>query len=179
MQAAVRPFLDALRYRFAVEAQLLLSAGFMSTSGRLASASRAALVLALCAGCDGESNGRQASAPIGSEGRATAEQGATFDRQAPGSANQVPSLEGRSGTLGYRTGCLFLDVGDGEDIGLAVPAEVTFDGRRMIGKLGTPQGKPIVREIGELVNVSGRLIENRGGGRYSCDTQWVLIADQF
>jgi hypothetical protein len=102
-----------------------------------------------------------------------------LDRQAPGSANQVPALEGTPGTLRYRQGCLFLDVGAGEAIGLVVPAEASFDGKRLIGRLKSPDGGPIVREVGQFVNFGGRVIENPGDGRYSCDTKRVLIADYF
>jgi hypothetical protein len=46
-----------------------------------------------------------------------------------------------------------------------VPAEVTFDGRRMIGKLTAPDGRPIVREIGQFMSFSGRVIDNPRNGR--------------
>jgi hypothetical protein len=150
----------------------------MSTERRLAAAC-AALILTLCAGCDRAPRGR-APAPANSSTSAAPEPGElALDRQAPGSANQVPALEGTPGTLRYRPGCLFLDVGGGAEIGLVVPAEATFDGRRLIGKLPTPDGKPIVREIGQFVSFSGPVIENATDGRYSCDTRRVLITDYF
>jgi hypothetical protein len=91
----------------------------------------------------------------------------------------VPALEGTAGTLGYRPGCLFLDVGSGDEIGLVVPAEASFDGKRLIGKLRTPEGKGIVREIGAFMSFSGPVIENPRDGRYSCDTGRLLITDLF
>ncbi|HEU0045151.1 hypothetical protein [Sphingomonas sp.] len=151
----------------------------MRTRRRLAAAPWAALILTLCAGCDGAPRG-QAAAPETSPATSAAERRElAFDRQAPGSANQVPALEGTPGTLRYRPGCLFLDVGGGAEIGLVVPAEVTFDGRRLIGKLPTPDGKPRVREIGQFISFSGPVIRNPGDGRYSCDTRQMLIADYF
>jgi hypothetical protein len=151
----------------------------MSSACRLASARWAAPILALCAGCDG-ATGRQDGTSADSSGRPAAEHKEfAFDRQAPGRANQVPTLEGTAGTLRYRPGCLFLDAGGGEEIGLVVPADVTFDGRRMIGRLTTPDGQPIVGEIGRFISVSGPVIETPGDGRYSCDTGRVLIADDF
>lgn len=141
----------------------------MSPACRLASAPFAALILALCGGCDG--------LPRGEDGPPASAPG--FDRQAPGSANRVPALEGTPGTLRYRPGCLFLDVGGGDEIGLVVPAHASFDGRRLTGQVTTPDGKPIVREIGQFMSFTGPVIENPGNGRYSCDTRRVLIADYF
>lgn len=105
--------------------------------------------------------------------------GPRIDRQAPGTANQVPYLEGTSGRLRYRPGCLLLDAGGGDEIGLVIPADVSFDGKRMIGKVTTPEGEQIVRQIGQSVSLSGAVIENPQDGRYSCDTKLVLIADYF
>ncbi|HEX8512340.1 MAG TPA: hypothetical protein VF688_04465 [Allosphingosinicella sp.] len=102
-----------------------------------------------------------------------------FDRQAPGRTNQVPALEGTPGTLRYRPGCLFLDVEGGDEIGLVVPAEATFDGRRLTGRVATPDGKPLVREIGQFTSFTGPVIENPGDGRYSCNTGKLLITDYF
>jgi hypothetical protein len=102
-----------------------------------------------------------------------------FDRQAPGSENHVPILKGTGGTLRYRPGCLFIDAGNGDETGLVVPAYVTFDGKRMMGKVTKPDGEPIVREVGRFANLSGRVIENPRDGRYSCDTKKLLIADSF
>ncbi|HEX8626363.1 MAG TPA: hypothetical protein VF782_14975 [Allosphingosinicella sp.] len=139
----------------------------------------AALILALCAGCDGVPQGQSGTSPNSSATPAAARQELAFDRQAPGSANQVPALEGTAGTLRYRPGCLFLDVGGGDEIGLVVPAEAAFDGKRLIGKLPTPDGKPIVREIGRSTSFGGPVIENPRDGRYSCDTGRLLITDLF
>ena len=132
-----------------------------------------------CAGCDGGSREQRAIPANSAEARSARQQVFRLDRQAAGSANQVPALEGISGTLGYRPGCLYLDLGAGKQIGLVVPQEVSFDGRQVIGNLGTPQGKPVARQVGQLVSVSGRVIENPGDGSYSCDTEQILIADQF
>jgi hypothetical protein len=151
----------------------------MSSSCRLVSAPWAALILALCAGCDGAPLGQGATSADNSATPAPVRRELAFDRQAPGSANQVPALEGTAGTLRYRPGCLFLDAGGGDEIGLVVPAEVAFDGRRLIGKLPTPDGKPIAREIGQFMSFSGPVIENPKDRRYSCDTKRVLIADYF
>lgn len=149
----------------------------MSTACRFASAPWAAFVLMLCAGCDGGPRG----APSENDSGGPATKGKVFnlDRQAPGSANQVPALEGTPGTLRYRPGCLFLDVGAGEAIGLVVPGEASFDGKRLIGRLRSPDGRPIVREIGRFMSFGGPVIENPGDGRYSCDTKRVLITDYF
>ncbi|HYG48134.1 MAG TPA: hypothetical protein VD846_09350 [Allosphingosinicella sp.] len=133
----------------------------MSREYRLAAPPGAALILALCASCDG------------------APKELAFDRQAPGGANQVPALESTPGTLRYRPGCLFLDAGGGDEIGLVVPAEAAFDGRRLYGKLTTPEGEPVVREVGRFVSFSGRVINNPGDGRYGCDTRKMLITDYF
>ena len=149
----------------------------MSTARRLACAPWAALILSLCAGCDGPPRGAHPGNDSGDP--ATKGQRFELDRQAPGSANQVPALEGTPGTLRYRPGCLFLDVGAGEAIGLVVPSEATFDGRRLIGRLKSTDGKPIVREIGQFMSFGGPVIENPGNGRYSCDTKRVLVADYF
>ena len=146
---------------------------------RLASARWGALILTLGAGCDGSPRGRGASAADSSETPAAVRRESVFDRQAPGGANQVPALEGTPGTLRYRPGCLYLDVGGGGEIGLVVPAEATFDGRRLAGRLTSPDGKPIIREVGRFMSFSGPVIENPGDGRYSCDTRRVLIADDF
>jgi hypothetical protein len=145
----------------------------------LASAPCALLILALCAGCDGAPRKQSTTSAHRSPTPDAVPQEFAFDRQAPGSANKVPTLEGTAGTLRYRSGCLFLDAGSGNEIGLVVPAGVTFDGRRMIGKLTTPGGRPIIKEIGQLVSLSGPLMENPPDGRYGCDTKMVLIADQF
>jgi hypothetical protein len=102
-----------------------------------------------------------------------------FDRQAPGSENRAPVLKGTGGTLRYRPGCLFIDAGNGDETGLVIPAYVTFDGKRMMGKVTKLDGEPIVREIGQFVNFTGRVIQNPEDGRYSCDTKKVLIADAF
>lgn len=91
----------------------------------------------------------------------------------------MPALEGTPGTLRYRPGCLFLDAGGGEEIGLVVPAEATFDGRRVTGRLKAPDGQPIVREVGQFVSFSGPVIDNPRDGRYTCGTERVLIADYF
>lgn len=144
----------------------------MSCAFRLAPARGAALILALCTGCDRAPQGR--SATSGAAPRELA-----FDRQAPGSANRVPALGGTPGRLGYRPGCLFLVVEAEDEIGLVLPAEVTFDGKRVTGRLPTPDGQPIAREIGQLMSFSGSVIANPGDGRYSCDTRRVLIADYF
>ncbi|HEX9965321.1 MAG TPA: hypothetical protein VGB04_10110 [Allosphingosinicella sp.] len=144
----------------------------MSIARRLAHALRAALIPALCAGCDGVPR-RQGAAPAEAPG------GPAFDRQAPGSASQVPALEGTAGTLRYRPGCLFLDVGGGDEIGLVVPAETSFDGRRLVGRLINPDRRPIVREVGRFTSFTGPVIENPSDGRYSCDTRRMLIADFF
>lgn len=149
----------------------------MSVAFRLASTPWVALTLALCAGCDGPPRGGPSQNSSGAP--AATERGSAFDRQEPGKANQVPALEGTAGTLRYRPGCLFLDVGGGDEIGLVLPAEATFDGRRLIGRLPTPDGKPIVREIGKVMSFSGPVIGNPKDGRYSCDTGKVLIADYF
>jgi len=146
---------------------------------RSPSASCAALLLTIGGGCDGAPVGERASPAHRLESAAATQQAHKLDRQVPGSANQVPALAGTSGVLGYRPNCLFLDPGGGEEIGLVVPAEVIFDGRRMIGKLPAPTGRPIVREVGQLVSVSGPSIDNLKDGRYGCDTERVLIADQF
>lgn len=146
---------------------------------RRARALLAALILTLCAGCDRAPRGQSATPTNSSSTPDAVQKGLTFDRQPPGSANQVPALEGTPGTLRYRPGCLLLDAGGGDEIGLVVPADVTFDGRRMIGKLTTPDGQPIVREIGQFMSFSGPVIENPRNGRYSCDTKRVLIADYF
>lgn len=151
----------------------------MSYARPLASASCAVLILALCAGCDGAPRNQSTTSAHSAPTPDAAPQEFAFDRQAPGSANQVPSLEGTPGTLRYRSGCLFLDAGNGNEIGLVVPAEVTFDGRRMIGKLTTPDGRPIIKEIGQFMSFSGPVIENPRDGRYGCDTKMVLIADHF
>jgi hypothetical protein len=156
-----------------------LRPGPWSADRRASGALPAALLLALCAGCDGPPPDRRATS-ANSSGRPAAERKQfEFDRQTPGSANQVPALEETPGRLRYRPGCLFLDVGAGEEIGLVVPAEATFDGKRMIGRLTTPDGRPVVREIGQFMSFSGRLIEKPEDGRYSCDTKWVLITDDF
>jgi hypothetical protein len=141
----------------------------MASARRLAHAPWAALILALCAGCDGGEGAAPAEVPGGP----------AFDRQGPGGANQVPALEGTAGTLRYRPGCLFLEMGGGDEIGLVVPAEASFDGRRLVGRLTTPDRRPIVREVGRLTSFTGPVIENPGDGRYSCDTKRVLIADFF
>jgi hypothetical protein len=91
----------------------------------------------------------------------------------------VPVLKGTPGTLRYRPGCLYIDGGHGDETGLVVPAYVTFDGKRMTGKVTKPDGEPIVREVGQFVNLSGRVIKNPGDGRHSCDTKKLLIADSF
>jgi hypothetical protein len=101
------------------------------------------------------------------------------DRQAPGSENQVPALEGTKVTLRYRPGCLYLDTGGGGEIGLVVPSDASFDGRRLIGKVTTPEGKAIVRAIGKFAGFSGAAIENPRDGCYSCETARVLITDRF
>jgi hypothetical protein len=151
----------------------------MSTERRFATAPWAALILSLCAGCDRAPRG-QATAPAkSSESSAAEPRELAFDRQAPGGANQVPALEGTPGTLRYRPGCLFLDAGGGDEIGLVVPADVAFDGTRLIGRLTKPDGKPVVREIGQFMSFSGRVIENPRDGRYTCDTRRVLITDSF
>lgn len=149
----------------------------MSTAPRFAFASWAALVLTLCSGCDGPPRGAPSENRSG--GPATKAKMFNLDRQAPGSANQVPALEGTPGTLRYLPGCLFLDVGAGEAIGLVVPAEASFDGKRLIGRLKSPDGRPIFREIGQYMSFGGPVIENPGDGRYSCDTKRVLITDYF
>ncbi|MFN3389381.1 MAG: hypothetical protein ACK40O_10660 [Allosphingosinicella sp.] len=91
----------------------------------------------------------------------------------------MPTLKATAGTLRYRPGCLFLEDGHGGEIGLVLPADVTFDGTRLTGKLTTPEGEPLVREVGRRVSLSGPVIEHPGDGRYSCDTERVLIADYF
>jgi hypothetical protein len=151
----------------------------MSNPYHPASAASAALVLALCTGCDGAPRDRNAIPADGAATPAAARQGLAFDPQPPGSENQVPALEGTKGTLRYRPGCLYLDTGSGGKIGLVVPSDARFDGRRLIGKVTTPQGEPIVRAIGQFVGFSGALIENPRDGRYSCNTGKVLITDQF
>jgi len=138
-----------------------------------------ALLLALCAGCDGTPGDEAASSPNKSDTRVPVRQSLGFDRQAPGSENRSPVLSGASGTLRYRPGCLFLDDGHGGETGIVVPAHVVFDGERMAGKLKTPDGKQRVATIGEFVNLTGRLTDNPQDGRYSCKTQRVLIADYF
>lgn len=149
----------------------------MSTAPRPAFAPWAALVLTLCAGCDGPP--RDAPSENDPGGLATKGKMFNLDRQAPGSANRVPALEGTPGTLRYRLGCLFLDVGAGEAIGLVVPAEASFYGKRLIGTLKSPDGRPIVREVGQYMSFGGPVIENPKDGRYSCDTKRVLITDYF
>ncbi len=129
------------------------------------SAWRAVLLPVLCAGCDAPQQGQTPAV--------------TVDRQAAGTENQVPALEGTPGTLRYRPGCLFLDTGGGGEIGLVVPADARFDGARLVGALPTPEGKPISREVGRPVSFTGRLIENPGGGRYGCRTGRLLITDRF
>lgn len=149
----------------------------MSSAFRFPFAPWAALTLALCAGCEGPPRGT--SAAKGSGASAGAEQRFAFDRQAPGSENRVPVLSGIGGKLGYRPGCLFLVDEQGGETGLVVPSHVTFDGQRMMGKLKTPDGKPMGVAVGEFVNLTGRMIENPLDGRYSCETDHVLIADYF
>jgi hypothetical protein len=102
-----------------------------------------------------------------------------LDRQAPGRANRVPALEGTPGILRYRPGCLFLDVGAGEAIGLVITAEASFDGKRLTGRLKSPDGRPIVMEVGQFTSFGGPVIENPGDGHYSCDTRRVLVTDYF
>lgn len=136
-------------------------------------------MLLIAGGCDGPQEGQQGSQANNARSSAVGQQRVSFDRQAPGKNNQVPHLEGMSGTLRYRSGCLLLDLGGGDEIGLVVPADVTFNGSRMIGKLTTPDRQPIVRKIGQLVSFTGPVIENSRAVRYSCDTKKVLIADQF
>ena len=151
----------------------------MPTERRLAAAPWAALILTLCAGCDRAPRG-EAPAPENSAASIAAKpRELAFDRQAPGSANQVPALEGTPGTLRYRPGCLFLETGGGEETGLVVPAGATFDGRRLVGRLRSPDRKPVVREIGRFMSFTGPVVENPRDGRYSCDTRKVLIADYF
>lgn len=150
----------------------------MPSAPRLASAPWATLVLALSAGCDGPPRVRGEASAAGSASPAGVPKELAFDRQPAGSANQVPALEGTPGTLRYRPGCLFLDAG-GDEIGLVVPADARFDGKRLSGRLTTPDRKPIVRQVGQMVSFSGRVIENPRDGRYACDTGTVLITDSF
>jgi len=150
----------------------------MTSGCRLSSSPWAALILALCAGCDGAPRGREATS--NGSGSVVAEQAPiTFDRQPPGSANRVPTLQGTAGTLRYRPGCLFLDDGRGGEIGLVLPAEATFDGRRLVGALTTPEGEAVAREVGQVVSLTGPVIDNPSDGRYSCDTKKLLVADRF
>lgn len=71
----------------------------------------------------------------------------------------------------------FLEIGDGDEIGLIVPADVSFDGRRMIGGLRTQEGKPMVWQVGQLVTLTGPVLKNARDGRYSCDTAKLHLAD--
>ncbi|HEU0100574.1 MAG TPA: hypothetical protein VFQ67_17570 [Allosphingosinicella sp.] len=151
----------------------------MSFVRRIACATWAAPILALCAGCDGPPRDRAPTSADNPADRAAVRRELPLDRQAPGGANRVPALEGISGTLRYRPGCLFLDVGGGDEIGLVVPAEAKFDGRRLTGKLTTPDGRPVAREIGRTASFSGPVVDNPGAGRFSCDTGRMLIADLF
>ena len=139
----------------------------------------AALALVLCAACERGGRGEDAAAGNGSAAPAAAGQAPAVDRQAPGSENRTPVLAGASGTLRYRPGCLYLDEGGGAETGLVLPADTSFDGTRLTGRLARPDGGPVTARIGEFANLSGRLIPNPGGGRYRCDTQMVLIADAF
>lgn len=156
-----------------------IEAGSTPSAVRPARALWAALLPALCAGCDAPPRGQVAAPANGSSAEASGLQEFALDRQAPGSANQVRALEGTPGTLRYRPGCLFLEAGGGGEIGLVVPADARFDGSRLIGKIGTPDGRPIVREVGQFVSFSGPVVDNPRDGRYSCDTGRVLIADDF
>lgn len=137
------------------------------------------MLLALCAGCDGSLPGRGAPLANGPAGQAGAQHAPTVDRQEPGSENRTPYLSGAHGRLGYRSGCLFLDEGNGGETGLVIPSYVIFDGKRLVGNLKKPTGEPIVVALGEFANLSGLLIDNPRDGRYSCDTKLVLLADYF
>lgn len=151
----------------------------MSSARRNPPALWAALTLTLCAACDRAPQGSGAPMLNRSESPAASPQWVVFDRQPPGSENRVSILSGTPGTLRYRPGCLFIDDGHGGQIGLVVPSYVKFDGKRMMGKLKSPDGERFGLAIGEFVNLTGRVIENPRNGSYSCDTKQVLIADYF
>lgn len=139
--------------------------------------SSAAILLVLGSGCNRSSPQRDPPTAQGSSGEIKGQKGPSIDRQQPGRENRTPVLSGAQGKLSYRPGCLYLEDAHGSQVGLVIPSYVAFDGKRLAGRVRNPAGDPMVYEIGQFVNLSGRLIDNPADGRYACDTQQVLITD--